>query len=354
MDADVVPGSVTDWTVTIDDQRRLKRAMVGLRLRGPAFWLDTLGMALLLAGLVWASAQELAPEAIGDAFVIATALTLGLLGMALLALMLLLTVCGRVEREYPAGATLTAWVTDGGMGVRTLSRLAFYPWSRLTQVTVGPVLARCRQEGPRTVAAPLYLPAGPDELSRSVDFPVQLIGPEIRRELLARAGRTSAEPPMAGEPVVIDQALRLRLIRSWLRAEVGIVAWALPVLFSINAASQFAFGSYVMATFLAVMTLLNPAAWLLAAHGRMSGMYPANTRVVGSVGEWIEVQGPWGSVAWHHGWLKMRRTTEHTVTYEVLRPGPDGTPMSPDNVEKRIVVIPRAFLDTPTPTAAEV
>ncbi|MFE6509373.1 hypothetical protein ACFVDI_20225 [Nocardioides sp. NPDC057767] len=80
MDADVVPGSVTDWTVTIDDQRRLKRAMVGLRLRGPAFWLNTLGMALLLAGLVWASAHELAPEAIGDVFVIATAVTLGFSG----------------------------------------------------------------------------------------------------------------------------------------------------------------------------------------------------------------------------------------------------------------------------------
>jgi hypothetical protein len=351
VDADVVPGSVTDWTVTLDDQRRLKRAMVGLWVRSAGYWLMALGAPVLVSGLVWFSAQDVIVGAVGDMFVLMTAVALGVPVLALLVVMPLVTVRRRVEREFPVGATLTAWATESGLGVRTLSRLTFYPWLRLTQVDVGPVLVRCRQEVPMTLAVPLYLPVGPEEVSRSVDFPAQLIGPMIRRELAARTGQAPAEAPMVGEPTVVDRVLRRRLVWSWLRAQFGILVWVLPALFSFNIAVQLASGSYRLAAFWVVMTLFNPVVWLLIVEGRMSGMYPVGATVVGSVGEWLEIQGPWGSVAWHHTWLRQRRTTEHTVTYEMLHVGPDGRPVTQTNAEKRYVVIPRAFLDTSSPAA---
>jgi hypothetical protein len=223
--------------------------------------------------------------------------------------------------------------------VRTLNRLTFYPWSRLSQVEVGPVLMRCRQDGPNTLVMPAYLPTGPDELARSVDFPVQLIGQEIRRELADRAGGAPAEAPLAGDPIVVDRTLRWRLFRAWLRAQFGGLAWVLPAGFGLNALLQLEIGSFWSVAFWAFMALFILVTWLLAGTGRVSGMYPVGATVVGSVGEWLEVQGPWGSVAWHHTWLRPRRITKHAVTYEML----------PANAEKRYVVIPRAFLDTPTP-----
>lgn len=44
--------------------------------------------------------------------------------------------------------------------------------------------------------------------------------------------------------------------------------------------------------------------------------------------------------------------TEHTVTYEVLQVGPDGQRPRPGSVERRFLVIPRAFLDTPAPAVS--
>ncbi|MER7558350.1 hypothetical protein ABTZ46_15500 [Nocardioides sp. NPDC126508] len=354
MDADVVPGSVTVWTVTLDDQRQLKRAPVGLWVRSAAYWLMALGAPVLVSGLVWFSVQDVIDRAGGGIVLQLAAVTLGVPVLALLVVMPLVTVRRRVEREFPVGATLTAWATESGLGVRTLSRLTFYPSSRLTQVEVGPVLVRCRQEGPKTLTVPLYLPIGPDEVSRSVDFPAQLIGAEIRRELAQRAGRKPAEISMAAEPILVDRTLRWRLVRAWLRAQFGIAAWLFPAAVALNVAVALASGSYRLAAFWVGMMLFNPVVWLLIGEGRLSGMYPVGATVVGSVGEWLEIQGPWGSVAWHHTWLKQRRMTEHTVTYEMVQVGHDGMPSSLSNVDKRIVVIPRAFLDAPTPASAEV
>lgn len=354
MDVDVVPGSVTDWTVTIDDQRRLKRAMVGVRLRSWPYWVLALGLPVLLTGAFWFGMHDpgLGPGLVGEAVELGMMAAVGVVFLALSLTMPLWTVSRRVEREFPVGATLVAWATNGGLGMRTLRRLAFYPWSRLTQVEVGPVLVRCRQDGPKGLAVPAYLPAGPDEAARSVDFPAQLIGPAIRRELAARAGRDSVETPTLEEPIVVDRALRWRLVRAWLRAQFGITARLLPAVFGLNILLALAGGSYPMAIMWLVLALLNPLIWLLSGEGRMSGMYAVGGAVVGSMGEWLEVQGPWGSVAWPPGWLKLRRMTEHTVTYEMVQVRPDGRPASLADAERRIVVMPRAFLDTPTPAGS--
>ena len=223
---------------------------------------------------------------------------------------------------------------------------------RLTQVDVGPVFVRCRQKGRSALAVPAYLPGGPDEQARSVDFPTQLIGPEISRELAKSSSREPAEIPMVGEPVVVNQALRWRLVLAWLRAQFGITTWLLLAVFSLNIALWLASGSYREAIFFAVLMVLSPLKWLLTGEGRMSGMYPVGATVVGSMGEWLEIQGPWGSVAWPPGWLKLRRLTKHTVTYEMVHVGPDGRLAAPTNVDKRIIVIPRAFLDAPAPAVS--
>lgn len=351
MDADVVPGSVTVWTVTREDQRRITWALVRLRLRTWAYWALGLGVPVLVTGSFWFSMRDPYGGSVGDAFDLWMTAIMGAAFMALTMTLPLWTLPRLVKREYPVGVTLTAWATKTGLGVRTLRRLTFYPWSRLTQVEVGPVFVRCRQEVPRTLAVPVYLPVGPDEPARSVDFPVQLIGPEIRRELSMGIAGEHAEQPMAGNPIVIDRSLRRRLVRAWLRAQFGIVFWVLPAVFGLNVALHLATGSYRAAAFWTLMTLLNPLLWLLSGEGRMSRMYPVGTTVGGSAGEWLEIQGSWGSVAWPRGWLKQRRMTAYTVTYEMVQVGANGKPAQLTDGEKRIVVIPRAFLDTPTPAA---
>lgn len=349
MDVDVVPGSVTSWTVTIDDQRRLIRAMVRLRLRSWAYWVLALGLPVLLPGAFWFGMHDpgLGPGLVNEAVELGATVALGVVILAFSLTTPLWTASRRVEREFPVGATLVAWATESGLAMRTLRRLAFYPWSRLTQIEAGPVLVRCRQDGPKTLAVPAYFPAGPDEVARSVDFPAQLIGPAIRRELVARAGRGSVQTPMLGDPIVVDRALRWRLVRAWLRAQVGITAWLLPTLIVLNIPLLLAGGSYRMVGLWLVIVLLNPLIWLLSGEGRMSGMYAVGAPVVGSMGQWLEIQGSWGSVAWPPGWLKLRRLTKHTVTYEMVQVGPDGRPGTPGSADKRIIVIPRVFLDAP-------
>lgn len=352
MDADVVPGSVTVWTVTLDDQRRLTRAMVRLRLRSWAYWVLGLVLPAAVTGSFWFGMHDPGLGPVGQAIELGITITIATAFLALMLTLPLTTLPRRGRREYPVGATLTAWTTEAGLGVRTRSRLTFYPWSRLTQVEAGPVFVRCRQKGRSGLAVPAYLPAGPDEVARSVDFPTQLIGPEISHELATWSSRELAEIPMAGVPVVVDRALRWRLVRAWLRAQFGITTWLVPAVLSLNFAIWLDSGSYKMATFMAVVMVLGPLNWLLAGEGRMSGMYPVGATVTGSVGEWLEIQGPWGSVAWHHTWLKLRRMTKQTVTYEMVQVGPDGSPASLTDVEKRFVVIPRAFLDTPSPAVS--
>ncbi|MFJ9392117.1 hypothetical protein ACIRON_25060 [Nocardioides sp. NPDC101246] len=349
MDVDVVPGSVTDWTVTIDDQRRIKRALVRLRLRTWAYWVLGLVLPVLLTGFFWFSMHDPGLGLFGQTVELWLTVAMGFVFMALTMTLPVTTLPRRVEREYPVGATLTAWATETGLGVRTPTRLTFYPWSRLTQVEVGPVFVRCRQEGARALAVPMHLPAGPDEVARSVDFPVQLIGPDIRRVLAVGSAGEPMENSRAGTPILVDRALRWRLVRAWLRSQFGALTWVLPVLFSLNIALQLEIGSHRSVAFWAVLIFLNPLAWVLAGEGRMSGMYPVGATVVGSMGEWLEIQGPWGSVAWHRGWLKQRQMTAHTVTYEEVQVGADGRPAQLTNAQKRIVVIPRAFLDAPTP-----
>ncbi|HEY9353062.1 MAG TPA: hypothetical protein VIP28_07430 [Nocardioides sp.] len=347
MDVDVVPGSVTDWTVTLEDQRRLKRAMVGLPLRSATYWLAALGLPVLMSGFVWFVGQDLDEGPVSHVVVLASAVIFGVLVLVLQVTMPLVTARRRVERELPVGATLQAWSTTSGIGVRTVSRLTFYPWSRLTRVDVGPVLVRCRQRQPWRPVVPTYFPAGPDEPARSVDFPAQLLGPEIRRELEMRIDREPAGTSTAGRPVVVDRSLWWRLVRAWVGGQFGILPWFLPACFAISVPTQLAVGSYRLAIFMAGVAVLNSLTWWLTGAGRTSGTYPIGATVVGSVGEWLEIQGPWGSVAWHHTWLRQRRMTKHSVTYEMLQVGPDGGPVSPADIDKRIVVIPRALLDTP-------
>ena len=62
---DVVPGSVTGWTVTAEDQRQVGRALVGLRLRNPGYWFAALVLPPMVAGAVWFAwfLQSRAPSA---------------------------------------------------------------------------------------------------------------------------------------------------------------------------------------------------------------------------------------------------------------------------------------------------
>ena len=97
-------------------------------------------------------------------------------------------------------------------------------------------------------------------------------------------------------------------------------------------------GFYRGAIYFAVLAGLGPLAGLVGGEHWMP--------------ESLEIQGPWRRVAWHHGWLRQRRMTAHTVTYAVMQTNADGSPAQLIDAEKRIVVIPRAFLDTPTPASS--
>ena len=348
MDADVVPGSVTAWTVTPDDQRRLKRTMMRWRMTSAGGWMAALGGPVMFTALfLWAWSEPSADLPFGVELEMAVGVAIVLLAVVLWGRRV--TVRRRVERDFPVGATLTAWATSHGLAVRTLTRLTFYPWSRLTHVEVGPVLIRFRQPHPWSMVMPTYLPAGPDERSHSVDLPAQLIGPEIRREMADRSGQVPIDAAPAGRRVVIDQGLRRNLARAWRRAQFGVVVWLLPLAYAPNVLINMTGGSYPLGIFWAVMMLLGPVVWLAVAENRVSAMYPSGATITGSVGEWLEIEGPWGSVAWHRGWLRQRQMTEHTVTYEVLQVSPDRKPPRPGSVEKSFVVVPRAFLDTPAP-----
>lgn len=351
MDMDVVPGSVTHWTVTIDDQRRLSRAHVGVRLRNPGYWFAALVLPPMVAGAVWFA--WLLPESgvIGDTFRVVSAAIFGGTVFAVQLVVPLWTVRRAVRRDYPVGAVLTAWATESGLGIRTPSRMVFYPWSRLAQGDVGPVLVRCRQPHSGHLV-PSYLPAGPDEIVGSIDLPVRLLGQVIRRELEAAGGRGSIQPQLSGVPIEVDRAMRRRFVYAWMREQIGLssfVAAAGGVLVVLAFAAG---GLYRGAIYFAVLGGVGPLSRLVGAEHWMTGMYPLGATVVGSAGESLEIQGPWGSVAWHRGWLRQRRMTAHTVTYEVMQTNADGSPAQLIDVEKRIVVIPRAFLDTPTPAVS--
>ncbi|MFJ9392118.1 hypothetical protein ACIRON_25065 [Nocardioides sp. NPDC101246] len=348
MDMDVVPGSVTGWTVTAEDQRRLGRAFTGLRLRSMGFWFAALVLPPMVVGTLWFAWPFSAWSPVGDPFRVATAAICGGTILVVQLVVPLWTVRRAVRREFPVGAVLTAWATASGLGVRTSTRMTFYPWSRLTRADVGPVLVRCRQPF-RRYLIPSCLPAGPDELAGSIDFPAALVGPVIRRELEAAGTRGPAKTPLLGVRIEIDRAMRRRLVRAWLLARFGLLSWLTPAVFSLNVVLFLATGFYRGAIYWAVLIGMGPLIRLFGGEGRMTGMYPLGATIVGSVGESLEIQGPWGSVAWHHGWLKLRRMTKHTVTYEVTQLNADGSPAELSNGEKRIVVIPRAFLDTPTP-----
>ncbi|MEI7055939.1 hypothetical protein WBG06_09005 [Nocardioides sp. CCNWLW239] len=348
MDMDAVPGSVTSWTVTAEDQRRLRRALVGLRLRNPGYWFAALVLPPMMVGalcLVW-----LFPGAsiIDNGFGVAVAAIFGGTILVLQLVMPLWTARGAVRRDLPVGAVLTAWATESGLGIRTSTRMTFYPWSRLARAEIGPVLVRCRQPRWRH-RVPSYVPTGPDELVGSIDFPAVLIGPLIRGELEAAGARTAVETPLSGVRIEVDRAMRRRLVYAWYRERIGLspllTSGILGGVVSIFVIS----GLYRGAIYLAVLAGLGPLSQLFGGQGGMTGMYPLGATVVGSVGESLEIQGPWGRVVWHHGWLRQRRMTAHTVTYEVLQVNADGAPAQVIDVEKRIVVIPRAFLDAPAP-----
>ncbi|MFJ2754644.1 hypothetical protein ACIO3S_03550 [Nocardioides sp. NPDC087217] len=350
MDMDVVPGSVTHWTVTIDDQRRLRRTLVGLRLRSAAYWVAALVLPAVMVGALWFAWPFSLSSPINDPFRIATPAILGGTVLVLQLAMPLWTVRRAVRRDYPVGAVLTAWATGSGLGIRTPSRMVFYPWSRLTQAEVGPVLVRCRQPYLRHLV-PSYLPAGPDELTGSIDLPAALIGPVIRHELEAGA-RGPVEPPLPGVRIDVDRAMRRRLVYAWLWERVGLSPFLMSVVVGVVLVVFAATGFYRGAVYVAALVGMGPLSQLFVGGRGMTGMYPLGATVVGSAGESLEIQGPWGSVAWHHGWLKQRRMTAHTVTYEVRQANADGSPAQLIDVEKRIVVIPRAFLDTPTPAVS--
>ncbi|MEU6136777.1 hypothetical protein [Nocardioides sp. NPDC047086] len=346
MDVDVVPGSVTYWTVTLEDQRRLKRALMRIRVASPGFWIGGVAIPPILAGLVlWALTTPRAdlPLEIGPKA--ATAVAVAVLVPVLVGGEW--TVRRRLERDFPIGATFTSWATKSGMGVRTPNHLAFYPWSRLTQVDRGSVLVRFPQPvGRWRQAVPLSLVAGPEEHSVSVDFPVQLIGPGIAREMAMGSRGQSGEGSLPGVPVVIDRALQRRLGREWMRGQMGAMRWLIPVLAVLQCAIDLIDGAYRFAIFWMVILLLNTVTTLLGGARPVARMYPVGATVVGLVGESVVIQGPWGSVAWHRGWLRQVRATEHTVTYEILQRRRRGGLAS---IDKWIVVIPRAFLDTPAP-----
>jgi len=353
VDMDVVPGSVTGWTVTAEDQRRLRRAHVGLRLRNPGYWFAALVLPAVMVGALWFAWPFPASSTIDDPFRVATPAILGGTILVLQLVMPLWTVRRAVRRDYPVGAVLTAWATGSGLGIRTPSRMVFYPWSRLIQADVGPVLVRCRQPHLRHLV-PSYLPAGPDELTGSIDLPAALIGPVIRRELEAAGARGPAEPPLSGVRIDIDRAMRRRLVYAWLWERVGLSPFLMSVVVGavvvVFAATGFSRG----AVYFAALVGMGPLSQLFVGGGGITGMYPLGATVVGSAGESLEIQGPWGSVAWHRGWLKQRRMTAHTVTYEVVQTNADGSPAQLIDVEKRIVVIPRVFLEAQAPASAEV
>ena len=350
MDMDVVPGSVTHWTVTIDDQRRLRRALVSLRLRSAAYWVAALVLPAVMVGALWFAWPFSLSSPISDPFRIATPAILGGTVLVLQLVVPLWTVRRAVRRDYPVGAVLTAWATGSGLGIRTPSRMVFYPWSRLAQADVGPVLVRCRQPYLRHLV-PSYLPAGPEELTGSIDLPAALIGPVIRHELEAGA-RGPVEPPLSGVRIDVDRAMRRRLVYAWLWERVGLSPFLMSVVVGAVVVVFATTGFYRGAVYFAALVGMGPLSQLFVGRGGMTGMYPLGATVVGSAGESLEIQGPWGSVAWHHGWLRQRRMTAHTVTYEVMQTNADGSPAQLIDVEKRIVAIPRAFHDTPTPAAS--
>lgn len=344
MDVDVVPGSVTDWTVTLEDQRRLKRALMRIRMASPGFWVGGVAIPSTLAGIfLWAFATPSSDLPFEMELKTATAVAV--------AVLVPLIVGGewmvrrRVERDFPIGAIFTSWATKSGLGVRTPNQVAFYPWSRLTQVDRGSVLVRFRQPvGRWRQAVPLSLMAGPEEHSASVDFPVQLIGPGITRELAMGSRRHSGERALPGVPVVIDRALQRRLGREWMRGQMGRMRWLLPVLAVLQGAMYLIDGSYRFAIFWMVILLFNAVTTLRGGVRPISGMYPVGATIVGSVGESVVIQGPWGSVAWNRGWLRQGRMTEHTAAYEILQ---TRSRRGLASLDRRVLVIPRAFLDTP-------
>lgn len=347
MDADVVPGSVTDWTVTRDDQRRLKRALARARWTSSHFWIGVVMIPSFGVGFfLWAFS---ATTAYLPFDIEATVAVIG-------AFCVLLVAGGalaerrRVEREFPVGATFTSWATKSGLGVRTPRRLACYPWSRLAQVDRGAVLVRSRQEvGRFAPAVPTGVLAGPEEPSRSLNFPVQLFGQGVAREMSGDRKRDRAEESLQGKAVVIDRALHRRLRWGWLRQQMGMLLWVFPAAAVFQATIYLIAGSYRVALFWLVLLLLNAVSLRRIAANQISGMYPVGATVVGSVGDSVVIQGPWGSVAWHRGWLRKGRESEHTVAYEVLQSRPRGGLAS---LDKRVVVIPRAFLDTLSPAVS--
>jgi len=129
VDVDVVPGSVTVWTVTIDDQRRLKWALVRLRMRSWAYWLLGLVLPAAVTGSFWFGMHDPALGPVGQTVELWATITVGTAFLALMLTLPLTTLPRRVKRDYPVGAALTAWTTEAGLGVRTLNRLTFYPWS---------------------------------------------------------------------------------------------------------------------------------------------------------------------------------------------------------------------------------
>lgn len=347
MDVDVVPGSVTDWTVTLEDQRRLKRAAVMAQLTSPGFWITMLAFPPIMAGVyLWAWGFPIDGLPFDIELKAIAAATVAL--QALLAATGVQAVRSRVEGDFPVGSTFTSWAMKTGLGVRTPNRLACYPWSRLTQVDQGSVIVRFPQRiGRFRLHVQTSLLAGPEELSKSLDFPVQLLGPGIARELTMRSGQ-SAEPAPSGVPVVIDRALHQRLSRGWMRQQMGWSMWGLPVLAAFQCATNLIDGSYRPVIVWTPILLLYAVSGLRGGQGPISAMYPVGTTIAGSVGESVLIQGPWGSVAWHRDWLRQVRVTEHIVAYNVVPIRHRGGLAS---LDKRIVVIPRAVLDTPAEAA---
>lgn len=343
MDADVVPGSVTDWTVTIDDQRWLKRAVARARWTSSHFWFGVVMIPSFGVGFfLWAFSVSTAYLPFDIEVTLAVMVAFGVLVVAGGAL----AERRRVEREFPVGAAFTSWATKSGLGVRTPSRVACYPWSRLTQVDRGAALVRSRQAvGRFAPAAPTSVLAGPEEPSRSLNFPVQLIGQGVAREMALDRSRDRAEEPLQGTAVVIDPALHRRLRRGWLRQQMGMLLWVFPAVAVLQGTINLIDGSYRVALFWLTLLLLNAVSLRRIAASQISAMYPVGATVVGSVGASVVIHGPWGSVAWHRGWLRRGRESEYTVAYEVVQ-GPHGRKAS---LDKRILVVPRAFLDAPAP-----
>jgi len=348
VDVDVVPGSVTDWTVTLDDQRRLKRAAVMAQLTSPGFWITVVAFPPIVAGIfLWAWDFPIDRLPFDIELKVMAAATVAL--QALLAVTGVQTVRSRVEGDFPVGSTFTSWAMKTGLGVRTPNRLAFYPWSRLTQVDQGSATMRFPQRiGRFRLHVQTSLLAGPEELSKSLDFPVQLIGPGIAWELTMRSGR-SAEPAPLGEPVVIDRALHQRLSRGWMRQQMGWSMWGLPAIAVFQCTTNLIDGSYRPMIVWTLILLLYTVSGLRGGQGPISAMYPVGATIAGSVGDSVLIQGPWGSVAWHRGWLRQVRVAEHTVAYEIL---PSRPRSGLGRLDKRVLVVPRAFLDTPTPAAS--